>query len=76
MTNQTQIEKPEGLTDDHLEYLDDLRESGITNMYGASPYLASAFDLDGDTARKYLSYWMRTFSEQHPRRAASRTQGG
>lgn len=59
------IEKPEGLTDEHLEYLDELRESGETNMFGASKYLEVAFSLDGNTARKYLSYWMRTFSERH-----------
>lgn len=60
-------QKPEGLEDEHLLFLDDLRESGITNMYGASPYLARAFDLDSDTARAYLAYWMRTFSERHPK---------
>ncbi len=57
-------ERPEGLEDEHLEYLDDLRESGITNMYGASPYLAREFDLDTTTSRAYLAYWMRTFSER------------
>jgi len=31
MENKT-IEKPEILTDDHLFYLDELRESGITNI--------------------------------------------
>ncbi len=61
--------KPEGLTDEHLKYLDDLRESGITNMLGAAPYLASAFDLDMDTSRAYLSHWMRTFGERHSQEA-------
>ena len=61
------IEKPEGLIDEHLEYLDELRESGVTNMYGASPYLSDAFDLDTSTARKYLTYWMKTFGQRHPR---------
>ena len=59
-------ERPEGLTDEHLDYLDDLRESGATNMFGARPYIAQAFDLDSETAGKYLAYWMRTFSERHP----------
>lgn len=57
--------KPEGLTDDHLEYLDFLRETGVTNMYGAAPYLVQEFEIDQTTARAYLSYWMRTFSERH-----------
>ena len=28
-----------------FEFLNRLREGGTTNMYGASPYLAVAFDL-------------------------------
>jgi hypothetical protein len=63
MTERT-IEKPEGLTEEHLDYLDDLRESGVVNMFGARPYLALAFNLDQETAGKYLTYWMRTFSER------------
>lgn len=67
MTTET-TERPEGLTDEHLDYLDDLRLSGVTNMFGAAPYLADAFDIDTSTARTYLSYWMRTFSERHGKR--------
>jgi len=48
-----------------LEYLDDLRESGVTNMYGASPYLEEQFDLGHKAAGDVLIYWMRTFSERH-----------
>lgn len=66
MTTQT-TERPEGLTDDHLEYLDKLRESSVVNMFGAAPFLARAFELDIETARSYLSFWMRTFSERHPK---------
>src|SRR5690348_537438 len=61
----TADERPEGLEDEHLEYLDELRESGVTNMFGAAPYLAAAYALDIKTARAYLGYWMRTFSERH-----------
>jgi hypothetical protein len=64
MTERT-TEKPEGLTDEHLEYLDELRESAVTNMFGAAPWLARAYGLDVETARKYLSFWMATFSERH-----------
>jgi hypothetical protein len=59
------VQKPDGLTDDHLDYLDVLRETGKTNMFGAAPWLARAYHLDTETARKYLSYWMRTYSERH-----------
>jgi hypothetical protein len=63
MTEQPTM--PEGMTEEHLEFLDELRESGVTNMFGAAPYLARAFEIDGNTARDYLSYWMRTFSDRH-----------
>jgi hypothetical protein len=65
MEQQATTERPEGLEDDHLEYLDDLRESGATSMFGARPWLAKAFGLDSETAGKYLAYWMRTFGERH-----------
>ena len=59
------IERPEGLEDDHLEYLDRIRESGAVNMYGAAPYLASAYGLNTKTARAILAYWMITFGTRH-----------
>ncbi len=59
------IEKPEGLTDEHLEFLDLLRESGVTQMFGAGIYLEETFGLPKAQARKILSYWMQTFSERH-----------
>jgi hypothetical protein len=65
MAEQTTTERPEGLTDEHLEYLDELRESGATNMFGARPWLAKAFGLDSETAGKYLQFWMKTFGDRH-----------
>jgi len=50
----------------HLEYLDDLRESGEINMFGAVPYLEDRFRLSPDVARDILGYWMQTFSKRHP----------
>ena len=59
-------EKPSFVTDDHLEFLDELRESGVTNMFGARPYLKKEFrTLSNDEAGEVVSYWMRTFSERH-----------
>mgnify|MGYP003344065363 FL=1 len=46
----------------YFNYLDQLRESGITNMFGASPYLQEAFDLDRYEAKDVLLEWMQTFS--------------
>lgn len=57
---------PEQL-EDMLVYLDILRESGATNMFGARPYLMDEYpDLDKNMAGAILSHWMKTFSERHP----------
>jgi hypothetical protein len=44
-------------------YLNRLRESGETNMYGASPYLAAMFELGRKEASKILTEWMEWVSE-------------
>ncbi len=60
------IKKPEELEEGHLIYLDELRESGVTNMYGAGAYLQREFPgMDKILAREILSYWMNTFSQRH-----------
>jgi hypothetical protein len=58
------IERPSFVTDEHLEYLDDLRGSGEANMFGASPYLQAVFGLDKKRAGDVLLYWMKTFRER------------
>ncbi len=61
------IERPSCIKDKHLEYLDGLRESGITNMFGATLFLDKEFpELVGKDSHKILSYWMKTFDERHP----------
>ncbi len=47
---------------DYFEFLDDLRESGETNMFGAAPYLVERYSLDIREARDILKRWMDTFS--------------
>ena len=67
--NETEIERPAFVTDKHLEYLDALRESGVTNMFGARPYVKHAFKkLTDQQAGAVLVYWMKTFSQRHPAR--------
>ena len=56
-------ERPPIVSNAHLEYLDDLRESGVTNMYGASPYLVDKFGVTRQESHEILGYWMRTFGE-------------
>ena len=49
-----------------FDYLDGLRESGVTNMYGAGAYLEAEFGMSADDAKKLLLEWMRSFKERHP----------
>ena len=49
-----------------FEYLDELRESSVTNMFGASPFLISRFGFDRKKARELLQEWMKTFETRHP----------
>jgi hypothetical protein len=50
-----------------FEFLNRLRESGETNMYGASPYLACAFSLHKREASKILVEWMEWVSAEPSR---------
>jgi hypothetical protein len=59
------IERPEIVEDHHLEYLDWLRETGITNMFGAGAYLREEYGFERDEASEVLKYWMQTFGERH-----------
>ena len=54
------------LDDPKFLFLDELRESGAVNMFGAAPYLAEMFGLSKRDAREVLGQWMRTFSERQP----------
>ena len=60
------MEKPYFVKDEHLFALDHIRETGITNMYGAVPYLKEIYpELTKEESKQILSYWMKTFSERH-----------
>ena len=47
----------------YSDFLVALRDSGITNMFGAGPYLQAEFGLDKREAREILANWMRSFGE-------------
>ena len=47
-----------------FSYLKDLRDSGTTNMFGASPYLRQEFGFDKRTAANYLVLWMQSFRNE------------
>lgn len=51
------------MTNEHKEYLLELRDSGVTNMWGATPYLAARFGLDEKTADDILVEWIKSFKK-------------
>jgi hypothetical protein len=60
---ETNIDRPAVVSEEHLVYLDELRDRGATNMFGARPYLMEDFpELSGEDAKVILSYWMKSFS--------------
>lgn len=57
----TILGRPDFVCDEHLEYFDELRESGEVNMYRAKAYLLRKFPkLNKQDAGDILTYWMRT----------------
>lgn len=49
----------------YYDYLDALRESAVTNMFGARPYLMEEFpDLSADEALDILKAWMHQPRDQ------------
>jgi hypothetical protein len=60
----SESKRPEIVKDEHLEYLDRLRESGVTNMYGAGPYIEQEFMLSREDAKEILMYWMKSFGKE------------
>lgn len=59
MTNFQPMEKEE-----MFDYLDNLRECGVVNMFGATPYVQEAFDLTKSEARAILKEWMETYGKR------------
>lgn len=49
-------------TNEYWIYLENLRRSGVVNMYGATPYLEEAFGLSKAEARTILADWMRNYN--------------
>ncbi len=58
------MERPSIVVDEHLVFLDDLREEGSVNMFGAAPELITKFPLSKPEAKEVLKYWMKTFGQE------------
>ena len=48
---------------EYYEYLEALRQSGVTNMFGAAVYLERDFGLDRYEARDILLEWMKGYGK-------------
>ena len=46
------------------EYLNELRISGITNMFGAAPFIEAEYRISSKEARQLLKLWMANFNEE------------
>ena len=63
--------RPEFLTEEHLNFLDDLQEEEGLNMCGAKRPLMREFPrLDGEQALQILLYWTSKFSERQKQKKA------
>lgn len=60
------VKRPEIFTDEHMSYLDNLRDSGVTNMYGSGSYVRGRFGLSRADAQTIVLYWMESYEEMHP----------
>ena len=60
----SELRKNENDMEEYFAYLEELRESGKTNMLGAVPYLP---ELSHDCARAHeiLTAWMHSFDEEN-----------
>ena len=56
----------------YFDYLDALRASGVTNMFGAAAYLVEEFGLPPAEAKETLLAWMRAYSDEPPCRRAEK----
>ena len=52
------------MNDQYFDYLDKLRASGKTNMFGAAPFLQANFGLGKREAINILMEWMDTYDRR------------
>jgi hypothetical protein len=50
------------MNEQHAVFLEKLRRSGKTNMFGATPYLMVEFGLTQTEAQQILVEWMKTYN--------------
>ena len=48
---------------EYFDYLVALRDSGVTNMWGAAPYLQDYFGISRKESRDILIEWIESFNK-------------
>lgn len=56
--------KGDNTHENYKQILEELRLSGITNMFGATPFLEARFKLSKEEARKILADWMKNYNKE------------
>ena len=59
-----QLRKTTNQEQEVLTYLNMLRDSGATNIFGATPYIEEEFDLNSKEAKRLLMLWMANFNDE------------
>ena len=64
----TPIGRPSFVTEGHLEFLDRLRASNVTNMIvGVGPYIEAEYpELSAQEVVDLLAYWIKIHKSRHP----------
>lgn len=63
MTHYTNTSNPVDFPkmNEYYDYLEDLRDSGETNMWGAAPFLQREFGISYEDAKKILVEWIKSY---------------
>ena len=48
----------------YFAFLVQLRDSGVTNMWGAAPHIAQEFDIPHEEAAYVLLRWIKSFDKE------------
>lgn len=50
--------------EDEFDFLDNLRDSGVVNMFGAAPYIQEEYGYPLDKCNEILIKWIRSFDKE------------
>ena len=62
------------ILEEHLDYLDILRESGVLNMGGAPAYVQERFNISEKDSSAIFLHWKATFTARQVKKQNKRKQ--